>query len=158
VWHVDEQFERQVVDEGIGFPNGLITTPDQTMLLVADMNGRYVYSFQIQPDGSLAHKEPFGYLHLPGDQEQSLADGMAVDTEGRVYVATKLGLQVLDQLGRVVLILNKPNHEWLSNVVFGGPKLDTLYVTCGGAVFQRKVNATGVMPWRESVKPPKPGL
>lgn len=158
VWFVDSQFERRVVDEGIGFPNGLITTPDRTMLLVADMSGRYVYSFQIQPDGTLANKEPFGYLHLPGDQEASNADGMAVDTEGRVYVATAIGLQVLDQLGRVNLILNKPNRQWLSNVVFGGPQLDTLYVTCGGSVYKRKVNATGVVPWREPVKPPKPGL
>lgn len=158
VWHVDSQFERKVVDEGINFPNGVITSPDQTMLYVADMNGRYVYSYQIQPDGSLAHKEPFGYLHQPGDQEQSLADGMTVDTEGRVYVATKIGLQVLDQLGRVNFIFNKPNNLWLSNAVFGGSKLDTLYVTCGGAIYKRRVNATGVRPWQAPVKTPKPGL
>jgi sugar lactone lactonase YvrE len=158
VWFVDSQFERHVVDEGIAFPNGLITTPDQTMLLVDDTHGRYVYSFRIQPDGTLADKEPFGYLHLPGAQEATDADGMAVDTEGRVYVTTNLGVQVLDQLGRVNLIINKPNRELLSNVVFGGPQHDVLYVTCGGSVFKRKVKATGVVPWHEPMKPPKPGL
>lgn len=149
VWYVDEALESRVVDEGISFPNGLITTPDQSILLVADMNGQFVYSFQIQPDGSLSHKQPFGQLHLPGDQSRSNADGMTIDTAGRVYVATKIGLQILDNEGRVQLILDKPNHEWLSNVVFGGPKLDTLFVTCGGSVYRRKVNATGAVAWRK---------
>ena len=38
---------------------------------------------------------------------------MAVDTEGRMYVTTTLGVQVLDQLGRVNLILSKP-EGWLA--------------------------------------------
>lgn len=156
VWYVDENLERRVADEGIDFPNGLILSPDQSLLYVADMNGQYVYSFQVQPDGSLAHKQPFGLLHLPGDQSRSNADGMTADTEGRIYVATKIGLQVLDAEGRVEMILSKPNDEWLSNVVFGGPKLDTLYVTCGGSVYRRKVNATGVVPWRPPIKPHDP--
>ena len=69
-----------------------------------------------------------------------------------------MGLQVQDQLGRVHLILEKPSGGWLSNVVFGGSQLDTLYVTCGTQVFHRKVNATGVVPARGRVTPPRPRL
>ena len=83
---------------------------------------------------------------------------MAVDTEGRMYVTTAMGVQVMDQLGRVNLILNKPKDAWLSNVIFGGPKRDVLYVTCGDSVFKRRIKATGVDPWKDPVKPPKPGL
>ena len=83
---------------------------------------------------------------------------MTVDRVGRTYVTTRQGLQVMDQLGRVHLILRKPNDGWLSNVVFGGPDRDTLYVTCQDAVYRRKVNTQGVNPAAEPVKPPRPGL
>ncbi len=158
VWHVDDDGQRRVVDDSIERPNGIITSADQTLLHVADTRGRFVYSFQIQPDGSLAHGQRYGYLHCPDETSESGADGMTVDTEGRLYVTTRIGLQVLDQLGRVHLIIRKPQNEWLSNVVFGGPELDTLYATCGDKVYRRKMKAKGVVPWREPVKPPRPHL
>jgi sugar lactone lactonase YvrE len=52
---------------------------------------------------------------------------MTYDDQGHLYVATKLGIQICDQPGRVVGIIRKPGDEDLSNVVFGGPALDTLY-------------------------------
>ena len=39
---------------------------------------------------------------------RSGADGMTVDTEGFLYVATKLGIQIVDPAGRTVGILQKP--------------------------------------------------
>lgn len=158
VWHVDSDARRQVVDKGIGYPNGIVTSADQTLLHVADSRGRFTYCFQIQPDGTLKHKQRYGYLHVPDDSGESGADGMTVDTEGRLYVTTKIGLQVLDQLGRVHFIFPKPHQAQMTNVVFGGPKRDTLFVTIGDKVFQRRINATGVTPNEGPVKPPKPGL
>jgi gluconolactonase len=158
VWHVDQDGANRVVDRGIEFPNGLVASTDQTLLYVSDTRGRWIYSYQIQPDGSLEHKQKFGHLHLPDDNGQSGADGMTVDTQGRLYVTTKLGVQVLDQLGRVHIILSKPQNSWLSNVVFGGPKLDTLYVTCGDKVYKRKLNAKGLRSWQPPFKAPKPNL
>lgn len=158
VWHVDANMEKKVVDEGIQFPNGLVTSADQTLLHVADTRGNFTYCFQIQPDGSLSHKQRYGYLHTPDDSGESGADGMTVDTEGRLYVATNIGLQVLDQLGRVHFIFPTPHTARMTNVVFGGPKRDTLFITVGDKVFKRKVNAKGVTPNEGPVKPPKPGL
>ncbi len=158
VWHVDGDGKRRLVDEGIEFPNGVIASTDQTLLFVADTRGRFIYSFQIQPDGSLAHKQKYGHLHVTDDRRDSGADGMTVDTQGRLYVTTRLGIQVLDQLGRVHFIVDKPQNAWVSNVVFGGADLDTLYVTCGDKVYSRKVKAKGVVPWKAPVKPPRPRL
>ncbi len=155
---IDVQGNHHVVDEGIERPNGIAMSPDQTMLYVADTRGQFVYSFQIQSDDSLAYKEPFFHLHLAPGATDSGADGMAMDTQGRLYVTTRSGLQVCDQLGRVHLILPRPQNAWLSNVVFAGPNLDTLYITCGDKVYRRRVNATGVVPTREPVQPPKPRL
>ncbi len=150
--------KKKLVDQGIEFPNGIITSPDQTLLLVSDTRGRFTYSFQIQKNGDLAYKQAYGHVHLTDDKRDSGADGATVDTEGRTYLATRMGLQVFDQLGRCHLILSKPQDAWLSNVVFGGPNLDTLYVTCGDKVYSRKVNAKGVVPSRAPIKPPRPHL
>lgn len=148
----------EVVDAtGIERPNGIIMSPDQSQLYVADSRGQFVHSFQIQTDGSLAYGQPFFHLHIPPGQINSGADGMTVDTEGRLYVATRMGLQVCDQPGRVHLIISKPQDAWLSNVTFGGPDFDTLFVTCGDKVYKRKIKATGAK-MTEPIKPPKPNL
>ncbi len=158
LYHIDAAGQAKVADQGIERPNGIAFSPDQSLLYVSDTSGQFVYSFQIQADGKLAHKQPFFHLHLPYGQTSSGADGMTVDTEGRVYVTTQMGLQICDQPGRVHLILRKPQDAWLSNVTFGGPKLETLFVTCGDKVFKRKVNATGVVSARGAQKPPRPRL
>lgn len=158
VYMVDDQGVQHIVDEGIEFPNGLVLSPDRTRLWVGDMRGKFVYAYTIASDGRLKHKQEYGHLHMPYHLTESGADGMTVDTEGRVYVTTHLGVQVMDQLGRVNLIIEKPQRAWLSNVTFGGRDLDTLYVTCSDKVYKRKINAKGLLSWRDVVKPPRPGL
>ena len=159
VWYVNSDLEYRVVDEGIERPNGIILSPDQSLLYVADSRSRWVYSFQVQSDGSLAHKQKFFHLHIPDDAGDSGADGMSVDVEGRLYVTSRMGLQICDQPGRVNAILPIPDGaRRISNVVFGGPDLDTLYITCGDKVFKRKTKTRGVRSWQAPVMPPKPRL
>ena len=160
IWFVDAEGQRRVVAEDVvTFPNGLHVTTDHQFLLVADSRSRWITSFQIQADGSLAHGQKYGYLHvLQDDTQDSAADGMTVDDKGFTYVATRIGLQVLDQLGRVHLIIRKPQEKKLSNVCFGGENLDTIFATCGDKVYKRKLKRKGVVPWKGAVKPPKPGL
>jgi len=103
-----------MTDEGYK-PNGLCFSPDFKLLYVADTRGQFVYSFQIQADGSLAHRQRYYHLHLVDGSSQSGADGLTVDGDGRLYVATEMGLQFCDQAGRVNGIIPKPQREWLSN-------------------------------------------
>src|SRR4029079_17868034 len=86
IWFVNSQHEKRVVDTGIARPNGLVLTPDQSLLLVADTSGQMVYSLQIQSDGSLASRQPYFHLHMADAASQSGADGMTVDTLGNLYV------------------------------------------------------------------------
>jgi sugar lactone lactonase YvrE len=158
VWFINAKHEKRVVDTGIARPNGVLLTPDQSLLLVADSAGQMVYSFQIQPDGSLAHKQPYFHLHLADTAMQSGADGMTVDSQGLLYVTSQVGLQVCDQAGRVNAIISKPQRGPLSNAVFGGPAFDELYVTNGDKVYKRKTKAKGVLSFQAPVKPPTPRL
>ena len=158
VWLVTPAGEKRVVDTGLLKPNGITLSPDQTLLLVADSGSQFVYSFQIQPDGSLTNKQPFYHLHLVEGFTESGADGIAVDRNGTLYVTSLIGLQVADQAGKVNSIVSKPQAGPLSNVVFGGPDFDDLYVTIGDKVFKRKVRQKGLLNFQEPITPAPPRL
>ena len=158
VWFLPKGGKPRVVGEGIDFPNGVLLSPDQTLLYVADYNGQLSWAFQIQPDGSLSHKQRYFYVHMPDAAVRSGADGMAVDSEGRVYIATLLGVQVFDQIGKCHAIIPPPQSGSFTNVEFGGPDMDEMYVTNGDKVFKRKTKVKGVLSWRPPIKPPVPRL
>jgi gluconolactonase len=158
VWLLPRGGKPRVVDEGIESPNGVLFSPDQSLLYVSDYVGQLSWAFQIQPDGSLGHKQRYFYVHMPDAAPRSSADGMAVDADGRVYIATALGVQVFDQIGKCHAIIPAPQRMSLSNVEFGGPNLDELYVTNGDKVFKRKVKVKGVLSWRPPLKPAPPRL
>jgi gluconolactonase len=158
VWFLPKGGKARVVDEGIESPNGVLFSPDQTLLYVSDYIGQLAWSFQIQPDGSLAHKQRYFYLHTPDVATRSGADGMAADEAGRVYIASPLGVQVFDQMGRVQAIIPAPLTAALSNVEFGGANMDEMFITNGDKVFKRKTKVKGVVSWRPPIKPAPPRL
>lgn len=144
VWYIPPRGEKRVVDRGLGFPNGLKLWPDQGTLVVADMKGANLWAFRVEADGSLKFKQPYYTMRLPAGKTECGADGMTIDSAGRIYVATQLGLQMFDPTGRLCGVIDKPQNAWLSNAVFAGKNLDTLYVTCMNKVYKRKVKATGL--------------
>ena len=157
IWLIRPDGAKQVVDTGVRFANGLALSPDQTLLYVADYRSHWIYSYQVQPDGTLAHKQRYFHLHESDAEDQSFADGLKVDREGRLYVATRLGIQVCDQAGRVNAIIPTPNGR-ITNLVFGGAAFDTLYATCNDRVYQRRVGVVGANAWAAPVLPKPPRL
>jgi gluconolactonase len=97
------------------------------------------------------------YLHMLDTADDSGADGMREDRDGRLYVAMRLGIQVCDQAGRVNCILPTPNGK-ISNLCFGGENFDTLFATCGDQVFKRKVKVKGAPSFQPPHKPAAPRL
>ncbi len=157
VWLIRPDGSKLVVDTGIRFTNGIALSPDQSLLYVDDYRSHWVYSFSVRPDGTLGNKQRYYWLHQPDFADQSSADGLKVDRDGRLYVATRMGVQVCDQAGRVQIILPTPNGK-LSNIVLGGGKFDTLYATCGDRVYKRKLAVTGANAWDVPNKPAPPRL
>ena len=82
---------------------------------------------------------------------------MRVDRDGRLYVATRVGIQVCDQAGRVNCIIPTPNGK-VSNLTFGGENFDTLFATCGDKVYKRKLKVKGAQAWAAPLKPAAPRL
>jgi gluconolactonase len=157
VWYISPKGEKRVVDSGLRFPNGIALSPDQTLLYVADYRSHWVYSYQVQADGSLAYKQKYFHLHAPDTADESGADGIRVDREGRLYVTTSMGIQVCDQPGRVNCIIPTPNGR-IANLCFGGPDFSTIFATCGDRVYKRKVKVKGANAYQDPIKPPTPRL
>ena len=151
--------EMRAADVGITGPNGIGLSPDQGSLAVSDYKGANVWLFRVEADGSLTAKTPYMTMRLPIDPKAETkphepppykaaagGDGMCVDTIGRYYVTTTLGLQVFDPTGRLCGVLPKPQPEKpLTNCALGGPNREFLYVTNGDKIFRRKVQATGAI-------------
>jgi sugar lactone lactonase YvrE len=157
VWLIKPDGTKSVVDTGLKYANGVALSPDQTLLYVADYRSHWVYSYVIKADGSLDNKQRFYWLHSLDTSDQSSADGLRVDRDGRLYVATNMGIQVCDQAGKVQCIIPTPNGR-LSNFTFGGERFDTLFATCGDRVYKRKMKVVGANAWDKPNKPAAPRL
>ncbi|HZE96483.1 MAG TPA: SMP-30/gluconolactonase/LRE family protein [Planctomycetota bacterium] len=157
IYYISPAGEKKVVDTGLRFSNGITVSPDQTLLYVDDSRTHWVYSYQIQADGSLAYKQKYYHLHMPDTADDSGADGMRTDKDGRLYVATRMGIQICDQAGRVNCIVPTPNGR-VANFSFGGENFDTLYATCGDKVYSRKLKVKGSNAYQAPTKPKPPNL
>ena len=152
-----DKFEKKELDTGLRFSNGITLSPDQSLLYVDDLRSHWVYSYRIQPDGTLQYKQKYFWLHVPDTTDESWADGMRTDQDGRLYVATRMGIQICDQAGRVNAIIPTPNGK-LSNMSFGGENFDILFATCGDKVYKRKLKVKGTNAWDAPRKPTPPRL
>ncbi len=106
-------------------PNGIMLSPDGKVLYVT--NNTSVVAFDVKADGSTANRREFGAL--AGDNG---GDGMAVDSEGRLYVTAAAGVHVLSPRGEHLGLIPTPRRP--ITLAFSGPDKKTLYVPQMGAV------------------------
>jgi sugar lactone lactonase YvrE len=71
---------REVAD-GLGFPNGMAVTPDNSTLIVGESYASKLTAFDIDADGSLSNRRT--WADTPGDHP----DGICIDAEGAVWYA-----------------------------------------------------------------------
>lgn len=138
--------------------SGFTPTPDHAFLHMVHAEKQYTTSLRVRNDHQLDHRQQHGYLQLGFLNRYSGANGIVADTQGRLYVASNVGVQVLDQLGRVNLILNKPPGVTINGLAFGGVRRDTLYITTGRSVYGRRLNTQGVRTFEAPIELPKPQL
>jgi enterochelin esterase-like enzyme len=131
-------------------------SPDQSLLYLTEKDGAYIYSAQIRSDGELVHVQPFFELQSPQTGSVN-ACGLCVDTNGWLYVATALGIQVCDQAGRVNFIIPTPQQP--HDVCFGGKDLGELFIACGDKIYKRPTKAHGIVSGQMApIKPAPPKL
>jgi sugar lactone lactonase YvrE len=69
---------RQVA-EGVAFPNGMVVTPDNSTLILAESYGNKLTAFEIAADGSLSNPR------LWADLQDGAPDGICLDAENAVW-------------------------------------------------------------------------
>lgn len=104
--------------EGVAGANGIILSGDEKTLYVT--NGPVVVAFDVQADGALTNQREFGKLR--GGQA---GDGSAIDTQGRVYVATGASVDVFASDGKFLGSI--PGPPGLHGTAFGGRDKKTLF-------------------------------
>ncbi|SDM58411.1 gluconolactonase [Catalinimonas alkaloidigena] len=127
--------EARRVDNETGKPNGVVGTADGKFLYVADMSKKTVFRYRIEPDGSLADKQPFA---------EEMVDGMTVDTQGNLYLAGN-GVTIYSPSGEKLEHIDVP-QPWTANVCFGGKNRDQLFITASKAAYTLRMRAKGARP------------
>jgi gluconolactonase len=108
--------------------NGIILSTDEKTLYVT--NGTTIVAFDVQPDSSLTNQREFGKLEGGG-----FGDGSTIDSEGRIYVTTGPGVQVLGPDGKYLGLV--PTPRGVISVAFSGPGKKTLFILARGAKDQQ---------------------
>ncbi|HVU07050.1 MAG TPA: SMP-30/gluconolactonase/LRE family protein [Verrucomicrobiae bacterium] len=153
VWIIQSDGTKTLLDEGLKQPTGIALSPDDLWLVVMESRTHCGYSYRVKLDGTVDLKQQFYWVHVPDWADDSGAGGMCMDRDGRLYVATRMGVQVFDRNGRSRGILPMPVGE-ATNVCFGGTNFDTLFVTSGGKLYLRHMKAVGVPAFTSPIKLP----
>jgi gluconolactonase len=131
-------------------PNGIQLSRDEKILYVSDSNGADVIALDIQPDGLVRNRRAFGTLTGRSTRDNGLggirtfADGMTIDNEGRLYVATGGGIEVLSERGQHLgTIPVKCPPADCQNLAFAGKQKTTLYIGGAGSLYKMETIARG---------------
>jgi gluconolactonase len=109
-----------LIDDRLRRPNGITVSPDERTLYVASKDENTVFAYPISASGEVGERSVF--------VDRQSTDGMAVDCAGNVYLAVPgKALRAFDPAGNK--IWERLSRKALTNVAFGGPDHDVLYVT-----------------------------
>lgn len=123
-------------------PNGVILSPDETVLYVIPSMEKQMWAYPVESPGKLGAGRVFCELRQGPGQSNSGGDGLTVDTQGNLYITSSLGLQIFDPAGKALGIISIPGEQ-PANVTFGGPDRRTLYITARTSLYSVETEATG---------------
>jgi sugar lactone lactonase YvrE len=115
-------------------PNGIILSADEKTLYAT--NGPAIAAFDVQPDGSLTNQREFAKLEGPGG-----GDGSTIDKDGRLYVTTNIGVQVLGPDGKHLGTFVPP--EFSPGFTFGDADGKSLYMAASSKLVRIRVSNAG---------------
>eukprot|EP00756_Hemistasia_phaeocysticola_P057588 Hpha_TRINITY_DN34191_c0_g1::TRINITY_DN34191_c0_g1_i1::g.75917::m.75917/K01053/E3.1.1.17, gnl, RGN; gluconolactonase len=152
---------RLVVEDCVR-PNGLLLTPDERHLLVADSGTvlpggaidpalpRTVRRYSVTSDNETGEVTcSGGEVVVQHDATARRPDGMTFDALGNLYVATARGVEVFAAGSFAPLgVVRLPQSA--SNCIFGGPERKHLFITAVDTVWRIEMRVPGFEPFRVS--------
>jgi gluconolactonase len=134
----------RIVANDFDGPNGLAFSPDQTRLYVAETGNQteqtprqYIRVFDVEPDGATLSGGDIFYKIDPG-----YCDGMRVDEHGNIWSSAADGVHCISADGELLGRIFVPHR--VSNVTFGGPTKNRLFIGGSTTLYAIFLNCRGV--------------
>ncbi len=120
--------ELHLMDKSLNRPNGIVLSPDESILYVSDSETRKIYTWQIDGD-TILNKTLFASMTPAGN-----ADGMKVDGNGFLYASGPGGVWVYNPDGTFIQTIPVPGQ--VTNCGWGAEEDTVLFVTTGNYLFR----------------------
>ena len=130
VLRVDPDGSTHTAAEDLRFPNGMVVTPENDTLVVAECFGGRFTAFTIRPDGSLLDRRVWGQVGIepPYESIETIVetdfapDGCVLDAEGYIWVADALHGRAcrIAPGGKIVDQVDAPADLGLYSCTLGG--------------------------------------
>jgi gluconolactonase len=144
VYRIDPNGTVSIVADDFNKPNGIAFSPDEKKLFVADTGAshdprgeHHIRVFAIEGGKKLTKGKVFAEIS-PG-----LADGFRFDIEGNLWTSAGDGVHCLSPKGELLGKVKVP--EAVSNVCFGGPKRNRLFITATRSLYAVYLAVSGAL-------------
>ncbi len=129
-----------IVARDFDMPNGLVFSPDEKKLYVADSGRpRHIRVFDVRDDGTLGEGKVFCKIDKGGP------DGIRADAEGRIWSSAGDGVHIFATDGSLIGKILVPESP--ANLCFGGKDGKTLFITARSSLYSIPVRV-GAPSWR----------
>jgi D-xylono/L-arabinono-1,4-lactonase len=146
----------------LGIPNGIGFTPEQDMMYFTHSSAGEILLYDYDREsGAISNPEAFAKV----PEEDGVPDGLTVDEEGGVWSARYDGSCIVRYApdGAEEVKIELPTAK-VTSLIFGGPHLDTLYITtaggdnpdangdCAGGLFRFEPGVRGRPEYRSAIQ------
>jgi len=136
VYKLTSSGDLQLIYDQFTHPNGITFSPDKSRLYVNDSRTGDVIFFETDQDGNTGN--PTTFANIGEMTEKGGADGMKTDNAGNLYTTGPNGILVFNNDGD--LIYKTEFEEQITNLAWGGPDGEHLFLTASSNVYRFDVN------------------
>ena len=130
----------QLVIKDLPRPNGIVFSPDEKTLYIADSGKKQWLSYRVHPNGSVSDGKLL--LDASGEKAPGGPDGIRVDKNGNIYGAGPGGVWIISPEGKHLGTIKVP--EVVSNVAWGYADGKMLYITASTSLYRIQLTVPGV--------------
>ena len=130
--------ELSLLVEDFAKPNGLCFSLDETTLFINDTDRQHIRAFDVAPGGTLVNGRLWAELQ---GAEVGVADGMKVDTAGRLFCTGPGGVHVYDPEAKLLGRIRVPQQA--ANFTWGDPDMQSMFITASATLYRIRVKVPG---------------